>query len=71
MDWLKVVKFQIIRKFAPYENFPLYGTFQGRNILPTPATYVLQKHFTEFIIANMIKVTISSMQSLTREKKIS
>ena len=44
--------------------------FHGRKISPTPATFVLQKHFAEFIFADTVKGAIFSVQSLTQEKKI-
>ena len=34
------------------------------------ATFVLQKTFAEKFIANAVKVAISSMQSLTQDKKL-
>ena len=42
--------------------------FMGEN-LPNPASFVLQKLFAEFSFANVVKVAVSSMQSLIQEKK--
>ena len=37
--------------------------FRWIKILPSPATFGLQKKFTEKIFGNVVKVAISSMQS--------
>ena len=50
-----------------YHNIILAKEFHGRKISLSPCTCELQKHF---IIANAVKVAISSMGSLTQEKKI-
>ena len=42
----------------------------GRKNLPSPATFVFEKHSTEFIFTNMVEVTISSVAIITVIKKV-
>ena len=51
-------------------HYRIRENFRWIKTSPSPSTFVFKKIFEENIFANVVKVTISSMQSLTQDKKI-